>query len=982
MPETPSNHGRQTLTLTNPRSGQTRMYRLEEKLGEGASGSVYKATWIPSDAASADQTRPVALKVCDIFRWKDRLAKEAEMLQAVADAHARRREQVAQTPLRQRASLSVPPNRIVKVGLGGAVLEEVSDQPEGPMFRRAVAIELEYLEGSLLTDWMRQRRRLPETDPQARIAQLTKMGLEICDALQQLRDTGRGIVHRDLKPDNLMVTERGLRVFDLNVAGDLDSTRHTRVGTRTYMAPEVEAGQVHDHRADHYSLGVLLFELLLGRGLDQMSDCTGFSVERRLVWPPEGLVGLPAMLSDPLGDLLGDLICPPQDRIANAAQIRGRLAALRERVVQRKTPQEALAEVDMISMLAELRPSGLVSVVAEKHDHLQAQTLQDTVRRRMQVQDPLEDWLVERMDQLLTEPDDDRPALIMLSGNAGDGKSHLIDRLLKGPLSQRPELLERIDCIADATHAHSPDEDQRSRLRAFFDPFRRDVPWDGKVRLIAMNTGMVINFFEGEQNENSDSFGPLYALLQYQLGLSARGPVDDDVAPFRVEVINLDLRNLVDGREGEPSFLERMLDRLRVGGDAQETIPADHWAACQSCSAFHLCPVAFNLRALSRPGPRQALLGLVRRASLAAEVHLSPRNLWGFLYRVATGGLERYAAAKVHAGEQPCDVLRRKAAEEDGLWLLAGQFSEALFQQRGAGRLWEALIRHDPAFSSAPHIDKLHTKLSIRSELDADPEMVETMLGGTGQVLEGLSLGELANYLPDAKDVRRDAAVRRQFFFHEPTYAAWEEQEGGSNFVRLLVAYERYSRGPSLLTEQQQDELSKLNGRVKRVFQYGHGRRIGHRTFLQVSRPNVRSQSELLVEASDRQLSQLFSVTQILEPDPHVVAHKGRLHLLDRLGYRPVTVQLTIAGVRLVVDLDLYDFLRRVEDGQKTSQRDLAQFQALVFVGERIGNQVSAGAHQQGETLYVYDGESGALHELRSNEWGQVQMTRVGEVNR
>ena len=981
MSQSPPPHGRQTLSFVDPRTGRPRMYRLERKLGEGASGDVFKATWIPDDAASADQTRPVALKVCKDMKWKGRLAHEAQLLREVAESHAAKQRELATKPVEERVAVGMAPNRVVKVGLGGTVLEEALEEPESPIRGRAAAIELEYLEGTLLTEWMNRQRQQSTLAPTDKLVKVVRIGIELCEALQQLRDTKPGIVHRDLKPDNLMMTDRGLRVFDLNVAGELDHTRDTRVGTRTYMAPEVELGQAHDHRADHYSLGVLLFELLMERRLDALSDCNGYALERQLVWPPKGLPELPAELTALLADLLCGLVCPPGDRIANIQQVRAVLNQIHDDIVQRSSPTDALATVDMITLLAELRPSGLVSVVADTKGHLHAQSLQDEIRRRMQVEDPLEEWLVERMEDMLTEPNDERPVLLMLSGNAGDGKSHLIDQLLKGRLAARPDLLERIDYIADATHAHSPNEDQRSRLQAFFAPFQTGAAWDRKVRLIAMNTGMVINFFEGEQESGNSAFAPLYRILQQQLGLA----VDVDLAarpPFRVDVVNLDLRNLVDGRDGTTSFLERMLDRLRVGSDADHTIPSEHWSACASCPAFHLCPVAFNLRALGRSGPRRALLALVRRASLDAEVHLSPRNLWGFLYRVMTGGLERYANVKETAGEQPCDVVRRKVAEEDGKWLLAGQFSEALFQQPGAGRLWDALIRHDPAFSSAPHIDKLHTKLSIRSELDADPEMVERNLGGKGQSLEGLSLGELANCLPDAKDVRRDAAVRRQFFFHAPTYTAWEEQEGSRPFVALLGAYERFSRGRLLLSPQQQDHLSSLNGRLQRVFQYGHGRRLGHRTYLQVSRPNVRSESELLVEASDRQLSQIFSVIQILERDPHVVAHTGRLELLDCLGYRPVTVQLKIAGVRLVVDLDLYDFLRRVEDGQKPSQRDLAQFQALVFVGERIGNQVSSGGQPEGQVLYVYSGNSGELHGLRANEWGQVRMTRVDEVSR
>ena len=64
--------GRQVITVEDPDTGTTRKYRLERELGEGASGVVFLATWLP-EQGSADQTRPVALKLCHKLKWKGRL---------------------------------------------------------------------------------------------------------------------------------------------------------------------------------------------------------------------------------------------------------------------------------------------------------------------------------------------------------------------------------------------------------------------------------------------------------------------------------------------------------------------------------------------------------------------------------------------------------------------------------------------------------------------------------------------------------------------------------------------------------------------------------------------------------------------------------------------------------------------------------------------------------------------------------------------
>ena len=95
---------------------------------------------------------------------------------------------------------------------------------------------------------------------------------QLCDALQYAHD--HRIVHRDIKPENILVDQDGrVRIADFGLAkllgqepASLGLTQtHQAVGTPHYMAPEqvATAGSV-DHRADLYSLGVVLYEMLTG----------------------------------------------------------------------------------------------------------------------------------------------------------------------------------------------------------------------------------------------------------------------------------------------------------------------------------------------------------------------------------------------------------------------------------------------------------------------------------------------------------------------------------------------------------------------------------------------------------------------------------------------------------------------------------------------------------------------------------------------
>jgi serine/threonine-protein kinase len=122
---------------------------------------------------------------------------------------------------------------------------------------------MEYVEGSSLREVVKTR----ELTPQHALAIVP----HLCDALQYAHD--KGVIHRDIKPDNILMSVDGsVKIADFGLSRILGSeTQHTLTGTHQvmgtprYMAPEqLEGTHNVDHRADIYSLGVVIYEMLTG----------------------------------------------------------------------------------------------------------------------------------------------------------------------------------------------------------------------------------------------------------------------------------------------------------------------------------------------------------------------------------------------------------------------------------------------------------------------------------------------------------------------------------------------------------------------------------------------------------------------------------------------------------------------------------------------------------------------------------------------
>ena len=199
----------------------SRKYRIDEEIARGGMGIVYRGTDLKLNC-------PIAIKVLHAHLSGD-------------DSFAKRFIQEAQ--------------RMARLAHDNIIRVHALDEEDGKSY-----IVMEYFPGPTLRALLRRQPRLP-------VHQAVGIALQLARALEYAH--AQGIIHRDIKPANIMVGADGkAKLVDFGIAAALDESSLTAtgqvIGTPEYMAPEQARGKAIA-TSDLYSLGIVLYEMLVGR---------------------------------------------------------------------------------------------------------------------------------------------------------------------------------------------------------------------------------------------------------------------------------------------------------------------------------------------------------------------------------------------------------------------------------------------------------------------------------------------------------------------------------------------------------------------------------------------------------------------------------------------------------------------------------------------------------------------------------------------
>ena len=467
---------------------------------------------------------------------------------------------------------------------------------------------MEYLDGENLYGYTKGGgKKLPSKD-------VYQMAHQILDALCYMQGKVPPIFHRDIKPGNIVWEKRNnFKLIDFNIAAS--TTDKAFAGTEPYMAPDlVESGMKinWDTSADTFALGITIYELLAQTypwvGSKNRPDVNNSPIDishlNQEISPEAAAFVMKAIKTD------------RNQRFATAKEMIAALESIGEDGFVRHgektvTTHEGTNIVDYInSLYSQSRHGNGGTRAGVKSSKLDQDTYTET---------KLDTVLINDIKAL-------KYRLVIITGNAGDGKTAFIRRIeevadnkngiIKNPASNGSEF--RLSGMRFLTN-YDGSQDEGNKLNSdvldeFFKPFFNlcDYSVANEGRVIAINEGRLTDYLSSR-----DALKPL------------RDNIDDyfykeghtELLPGLM-VINLNLRSVTAKDGGNDSLLARQVRKL--------TAP-QLWAQCEGCAFKDKCFIKYNVDTFQDTSAGGEVINrlewLVKTAAYKKELHITMRDL-------------------------------------------------------------------------------------------------------------------------------------------------------------------------------------------------------------------------------------------------------------------------------------------------------------------------------------------------------------------
>lgn len=719
-----------------------------------------------------------------------------------------------------------------------------------------------------------------------------------------------GVFHRDIKPSNLLWTDQGVRIIDFNVAVHEDDGEARPGGTRRYIPPELDLGETltreEEIDRDLYALGITLYECAT-RKYPWTEATPPLKVAPR---DPQAYV---SDISPEFGRLILRAIAPRRaERFSSATEFRTALVSLTKvRIAVAPPLVQIVPKTETPTSLQLLQPSKpnfnpfvshLLTMYSQSPRTNAGTRGLDAIGRETYVKTLLD-------DKLLPAALSGEFRLVIVTGNAGDGKTAFIQQLEREAASGFKQHPNGAEFVLSGRHFltnydGSQDEGNRANdevLQEFLKPFEggdaRSWPSD-ESRIIAINEGRLVDFL----TEHEDRFAHLKRLVL--AGLGGARPSDG------VVTVNLNLRAIVANAAGAAADADSIFDRQlrRLTHDR-------FWEACASCDIRDRCYVYHNARTLmdAVAGPKVAerLRSLYATTHLRGRLHITMRDL-------------RSGLAFTLAGTRDCDEIHalyaRPGAEARRQMLERFYFNSWRGGEESSDRLLSLLREIDVGEATNPDIDRALdylppsagelARFTFAERGDYDTQLLERIHGELPRdsTVTGAPrrLGEHREYV---------AMLRRRQFF-ERRDEGWKDMlpyRKGNEFWRLVTGKSQ----PGIY-------LNDLLTAINRGEGLSDPKRLGNTLALRVR----------VVEHGTIRSYRLFPGERFQLVLPPTGSN-------DFVEHIPQALRLVYSApsgheAELLVSLDIYEMLARLNDGYRPSLEELQGYYLSLGVFKNV----------------------------------------------
>lgn len=884
-----------------PQTQLTPKYVVEKRLGKpGSFGVAYKVI-----DTLGDVSRAMKLVLRDRVSTVDRLKKEYKTLLRISDH----------------------PN-VVKV------IDADFIPGNGPPF-----IVFEYIDGLDVGEMIEGNLIAPED--------ALELARQVVSGLVHLHEAG--VFHCDIKPRNLLWTERGAKIIDFNVAV-FGASGDRGGGSRRYLPPDfdLEAVPTPSDLADRdlYALGITLYETVTGR---YPWDNAQLPLPGKTAADPREQSNL-SNIAPELVDVMLKAIAPKRaDRFASALEFQRALASM---PAARRAPQPATpvppswgppttegngsSSGGLVPLNTNPYVRHLLTVYSQsKYSNAGTRGL-DLISEQIYVETALD-------RDLLPSVLSGEFSLVIISGNAGDGKTAFLQKLERAAENGQAIVEHSLNGARFENRGRtflsnydgSQDEgDQKNDdvLRAFLAPFKGSDPkgWASskETRLIAINEGRLVDFLKA----NHADFEALAALVME--GLHTGEPAEG------VAIVNLNLRSVVVDHPGfENSIIERLVNRMTH---------EKFWEPCHGCDLKDRCYAFHNARTIQdeTAGKHvvERLKSLYAITHLRGRLHITLRDL-------------RSALAYTLVGTRDCDEIHELYRTGERNEIIRGFYFNSWKgdDTPNADRLLALLSEVDVAEADDPRLDRTldfvsptedRTLFRFEQRGNYDREILRSLYDELPRDVSG----KVSVHRAEAH--RRFIAMARRRSFFERRDAGWRSMLPYKTADKLLAVV-RGDRQPEGLLDPLLVAINRGEGLTR-------PERIGNSLALEVRRVDsgsVRSYRLYPRERFSLALADQASRSRFVEHMPTGLVLRYHDKGLD---------------AELLVSLDVYEMLQRLNEGYRPSVEEEQGYYLSLAVFKNL-----LGSAPYQEVLLSTSGHD--FYRVARQADGRLEMTRAQE---